>query len=263
MSAATLDHLSGGRAVLGLGIGHRELLEPAHGVPFDRPVGRMREYVAGIRGILRGDAAPASFRLEFVPERPELPLYVAALGPQMCALAGAVADGVLLNWATPGYVEEAIADVRRGAERAGRDPRTVDVACYIRAAVGADPAAVRGALAAETARYIGLDFYRRMFDRSGFAAETAAVMRAARHGTDAAAAEVSDRMLEAVAVFGSPAACRERLERYRALGVTLPVVAPVPVGPDVFDSWATAVRTFAAAAGVEPVTPRGDATRPR
>ncbi|MGH7267197.1 MAG: LLM class flavin-dependent oxidoreductase [Candidatus Rokuibacteriota bacterium] len=245
MTVATVDQASGGRAILGLGIGHRELLEAGHGVPFDRPVGRMREYVTGIRAILGRDATPGrSFRLDFTPARPSLPIWVAALGPQMCALAGEVADGVLLNWATPGSVQEAIAQVRRGAERGGRKPDSVDIACYIRVAVG-EPEAVRHVLALETARYISLDFYRRMFDRSGFAEDTAAVMRAWPRGVDAAAAEVSDRMLEAVTVFGAPEACRARLDGYRALGVNLPVIAPVPAGADAFESWAAAIQAFA------------------
>jgi alkanesulfonate monooxygenase SsuD/methylene tetrahydromethanopterin reductase-like flavin-dependent oxidoreductase (luciferase family) len=245
MTAATLDQVSNGRAILGLGIGHRELLEAGHGVAFDRPVGRMREYVTGIRAILGRDATPGkSFRLDFAPVRASLPIWVAALGPQMCALAGEVADGVLLNWATPGAVEEAVAHVRRGAEQGGRKPEAVDIACYVRVAVG-EPAAVRHALALETARYVSLDFYRRMFDRSGFAEDTAAVMRAWPRGVDAAAAEVTDRMVEAVTVFGPPEACRARLEAYRALGIALPVIAPVPAGPDPFESWAATIRAFA------------------
>jgi len=252
MTAATLDHVSGGRAILGLGIGHKELLETGHGVAFERPVGRMREYVALARAILEGRPLPPAtlapvtrFQLDFVPERPALPIYVAALAPQMCRLAGEVADGVLLNWATPDYVREAVAEVRAGAERAGRDPAAVDVACYIRAAVGEDPAAVARSVALETARYVTLDFYRQMFDRSGFGRETAAVMAALPKGIEAAAAQVSDRMLEAVALSGEPAGWRGRLTEYRALGVALPVIAPVPVGLDAYHAWAAAIRTFA------------------
>ncbi len=251
MSAATLDHLSGGRAVLGLGIGHRQPLEAGHGVVFDRPVRRMREYVALIRAILRGEPLPPTglvpvtgFRLDFAPERSALPIYAAAVGPQMCRLAGEVADGILLNWATPAYAKEAIANVRLGAETAGRNPADVDVACYVRAAVGEDERAARGALARETVRYVSLDFYRQMFDRSGFATETAAVMAALPRGVEAAAASVSDRMLEAVAAFGSPEARRRRIEEYRALGVTLPIIAPVAVPPDLHASWAATIRGF-------------------
>jgi probable F420-dependent oxidoreductase len=252
MTAGTLDLVSDKRAILGLGIGHREGIEQGHGVAFGKPMRRMREYVATIRAILRGEKMPEAtqvpvkrFRLEFTPGRPTLPIYIAALGPQMCQLAGEIADGVLMNWATTSYVQEAIANVRKGAERAGRRPEDVEIACYIRAAVGPDETAVKQALARETVRYISLNFYRQMFNQSGFAEETEAVMKALPEGVDAAAERISDRMLAAVAIWGSPERCRRRLEEYRGLGVDLPVVAPVAAGANVFDSWADVIQTFA------------------
>ena len=251
MTAGTLDLISGKRAILGLGIGHRQGIEEGHGVAFGKPLRRMREYVATIRAILRGEQIPEAtqvpvkrFRLEFTPERSALPIYIAALGPQMCRLAGEIADGVLMNWATTSYVQEAIANVRKGAERAGRKPEDVEIACYIRAAVGADEKAIKQALARETVRYISLDFYRQMFARSGFAEETEAVMKALPQGVEAAAERISDRMLESVAIFGSPERCRQRLEGYHTLGVAHPVLAPVAVGANVYESWAEVIQAF-------------------
>jgi alkanesulfonate monooxygenase SsuD/methylene tetrahydromethanopterin reductase-like flavin-dependent oxidoreductase (luciferase family) len=243
MTAATLDHVSGGRAILGLGIGHKQVVPAQHGVPFDRPLGRIREHVETVRALVRGDGATR--RLDFIPERAHLPIYLAALGPQMCRLAGEIADGVLLNWATPEFAARAAVEVRRGAERAGRDPSAVDVACYIRAAVGDDAAAVQRALGQETARYVALDFYRQMLEQSGFERETAAIMTALPRGWDAAAAAVSDRLLEAVALLGGGDGWRARLAEYRAAGVTSPVIAPVPVGADAYRAWGDAIRTFA------------------
>jgi alkanesulfonate monooxygenase SsuD/methylene tetrahydromethanopterin reductase-like flavin-dependent oxidoreductase (luciferase family) len=154
MTAGTLDQISGKRAILGLGIGHRQGIEQGHGVTFGKPMRRMREYVATIHAILRGEDIPQAtevpvkrFRLEFTAERARLPIYIAALGPKMCQLAGEIADGVLMNWATTTSVKEAIANVRLGAERAGRASDEVDIACYIRAAVGPDEKAVKQALA--------------------------------------------------------------------------------------------------------------------
>jgi probable F420-dependent oxidoreductase len=251
MTAGTLDQISGKRAILGLGIGHRQGIELGHGMTFGKPMRRMREYVATIRAILHGENIPEAtevpvkrFRLEFTPERATLPIYIAALGPKMCQLAGEIADGVLMNWATTTYVKEAIANVRLGAERAGRAPDEVDIACYIRAAVGPNEKAVKQALARETVRYISLDFYRQMFNRSGFAEDTEAVMKVLPSSIEAAAERVSDRMLEEVAIFGSPETCRQRLEAYRALGVAQPIVAPVAVGANVYDSWAAVIQSF-------------------
>jgi alkanesulfonate monooxygenase SsuD/methylene tetrahydromethanopterin reductase-like flavin-dependent oxidoreductase (luciferase family) len=83
-----------------------------------------------------------------------------------------------------------------------------------------------------------------MFDQSGFAEETEAVMKALPQGVDTAAERISERMLASVAIWGSPERCRRRLEEYRSLGVSHPVVAPVAVGANVYESWAGVIQTF-------------------
>jgi probable F420-dependent oxidoreductase len=252
MALASLDQLSGGRAILGLGAGHRADLEQGHGVVFARPFRRIREYVALIRAILGGHDLPSTplcsvtrFRLGFTPERTAVPIYLAALGPEMCELAGEIADGVLLNWATPEYVPEAVAHVRIGAERAGRRVSDIPIACYVRTAAAREPHAAASALARELTRYIGVDVYRRLLDQSGFADDTRAVTQALSQGVEVAARKVSDRLLDALAVIGSEATRTARLEQYRRAGVTQPVIAPVAAGADRFESWAMAIDGFA------------------
>jgi alkanesulfonate monooxygenase SsuD/methylene tetrahydromethanopterin reductase-like flavin-dependent oxidoreductase (luciferase family) len=248
--------------MLGLGSGHAPTLTAGHGVHFERPLARMREYVTIIKAILRGaEAMPPArlvpvthFRLETLA-RPDIPIYTAALGPKMCQLAGELADGVLLNWATPAYAAQALHNLRLGAERAGRDPDSVDVACYIRVAAGADTETLRHALARELARYVNMPFYRAMFDEAGFAAHTAAIAEAFAEDPDRAARLVPDAMLEALAVLGDAAAVRRRLEEFQAMGVRLPVLAPVPAGPDIVGSWRAAIELAPATPAVrsEPV----------
>jgi alkanesulfonate monooxygenase SsuD/methylene tetrahydromethanopterin reductase-like flavin-dependent oxidoreductase (luciferase family) len=254
-AAVTLDQVSGGRAWLGLGTGHQPTLEEGHGIRFGRPMGRMRDAVRIVRAITRGEALPETpvvgaraFRLETSPPRADLPIFVAALGPQMCELAGELADGVILNWATPAYVRSAVEHVRTGAARAGRDPASVTIACYVRLSAGAPPAVMRRALAREIARYIDMLFYRQMFDAAGFVAHTGAVAAAWPRDPDEAAGLVADEMLAALTVAGDGDAFAQRVAEYRALGVTLPVVAPVPAGDDLADAWAAAI-TLAAKAG--------------
>ncbi len=262
-AVATLDQLSGGRAMLGLGSGHAPTLTAGHGVRFERPLTRMREYVTLIKAILRGaEALPPTrlvpitrFRLE-TPARPDIPVYVAALGPKMCELAGELADGVLLNWATPAYVAQALHNLRLGAERAGRDPARVDVACYIRVAAGADTDTLRHAVARELARYIAMPFYRAMFDEAGFAAYTGPVAAVYPEDPERAARLVPDAMLDALAVIGDAAAAQRRLEEFRAMGVTLPVIAPVPAGADSAASWRAAVELAPVVGGVSETTRR-------
>lgn len=246
--AATLDQVSNGRAWLGLGTGHQPNLEAGHGVAYGRPLGRMRDAVRIIRAVLQGEQLPespvvsaTSFRLETPAVRPDLPLYVAALGPRMCRLAGELADGVILNWATPAYVREALAQICAGAESAGRDPASIDVACYIRVSAGAPPEAMRRAQARELARYIAMPYYRQMFEAAGFGAQMAGIPEAFARDIDEAAAIVSEEMLASLTVAGDADAFARRVAEYRALGVTQPVVAPVPVGEDAADGWAAAI----------------------
>src|SRR5262249_43664852 len=106
MAAATVDHISRGRFILGLGTSHREQVEPEHGIPFSRPTDRLRDTVEIVRALLRDGAVSHAgrvltidrFDLWFAPRRREIPIYVAALFPTMLEIAGEIADGVLLTW---------------------------------------------------------------------------------------------------------------------------------------------------------------------
>ena len=113
MGAGGLDAISGGRFILGLGVGHQGAVEGAHGIPFDRPMTRLRETVHIVRRLLTGESVAfegsaynvKSAKLGFNPIRADMPIYLAALRPRMVELAGEIADGVLLNWATSPYLE--------------------------------------------------------------------------------------------------------------------------------------------------------------
>ena len=197
MSAGGLDPISQRRFILGLGVGHQGSVEGGHGVPYRRPLARIRETVEIVRRLLGGERVTYKGRvfnlrdsvLGFTPPRPDLPIYLAALGPQMIEMAGEVANGVLLNWASPGYLRRAMEHLHLGAERAGRNPGDIDVACYLRTAVVDDPAQAQPALQQQIARYFRMPFYRNYFELSGFQEEAASVSQAlARGDADAAAA---------------------------------------------------------------------------
>ena len=147
VTAATLDELCGGRLVLGLGAGSPTVL--AHqGIAFDRPLARLRETVPVVRRLLAGDEVSFSgetirvdrARLDFTPLRSVIPIYLGATGPRALALAGEIADGVILNgFVSLDYTRRAIAIVRAAARDAGRDPSRIEIAASIVVSVAAAP----------------------------------------------------------------------------------------------------------------------------
>jgi alkanesulfonate monooxygenase SsuD/methylene tetrahydromethanopterin reductase-like flavin-dependent oxidoreductase (luciferase family) len=229
--AATLAQLSSGRFVLGLGTGGYGLgFWDSVGLP-DRPIAVMREYVTGVRGLLAGQqvtagpiitgagASPgapgwprtASLGLAGLPPAP---VYLAALGPQMLRLAGEIADGALLNWATPEHIAVSRQRIDAGAARSGRGPGAVPMTMYIRVCIDDDVAAARQAFGAQVLSYAmgrpGTSQsagYRGLFAQMGFDAELSELERRRERGVtmpqlvDAA----SDEMLRAVGYYG-PAA---------------------------------------------------------
>ena len=135
MSFASLHALSGGRAIIGLGVGSPIIAERWHGVAYPPAVTAMREAVTIIRQVLRGERTnfegkyyrSKGFQLGIsLPKDKPVPVYLAALNPAMLRLAGEIADGVLFNYSPAEAIGPMIAEVRKGAEAAGRDPSTID-----------------------------------------------------------------------------------------------------------------------------------------
>ena len=216
MSVATVHERSGGRAVLGIGTG------PARPGALDELEAQVRE----IRSILDRTVGSAPDGSVLSLDRP-VPIWIAALGPRAVALAGRVADGVLLNWCTPERVADARARVAEAAESAGRDPTSITVAAYIRAAIGdGEPGSngARAALAEAAGEYSSYPAYRRQFDAMGVGAAAAT----AAH--DPRALDAVAPLLDAVCLTGERA--HDRLAAYREAGCDLPVVYPVPFGDD-------------------------------
>ncbi len=243
---ATLDERSGGRMLLGLGASGANVIEHWHGVPFARPLRRIREYVEIINLILRGEKLlyrgeifqlERGFKLQFTPVRDHIPIYIAAITPKSIAQTGAIADGVIPTyWPSAEYPTlQRLLD--EGALAAGHPPGNVRVAPYITTAVVPDEAAraqARLRARAPLAFYIGRmgRFYAEMLARYGFADEVAAVQRAWADGPRAAAAAVTDALLDATAIVGTPAEVRAKLRAWAALGVDQPLLTMPPGTPD-------------------------------
>jgi alkanesulfonate monooxygenase SsuD/methylene tetrahydromethanopterin reductase-like flavin-dependent oxidoreductase (luciferase family) len=246
---ATAATLAPGRVILGVGIGHKRAVEEGHGVQFSRPLQRVREFASIARRVLqdgqvsyRGEVYTIQhFQLDAPLPRP-VPVYLAALRPQMLRLAGEIADGVLMNWATLDYLPQAIEYVRQGAEAAGRTLQDVQIACYLRTCVTDRPDIVERASREQIARYGTMVYYRRYFASIGFAAEADALERAWQRGDRVAAtAAVSQSMLRALTIYGPAAECRRRLQAYREAGLQLPIIAPFPVGEPIQETFARTV----------------------
>jgi alkanesulfonate monooxygenase SsuD/methylene tetrahydromethanopterin reductase-like flavin-dependent oxidoreductase (luciferase family) len=146
-------------------------------------------------------------------------------------MVGELADGVLMNWTAVDYLGEAIGHIKRGAEKAGRDPNEIDIAGYVRVAVGDNLTESRVSLRRQVARYASNPFYRNFFAQTGFDKEMSAAAAALADGNlDKAADSITEEMQDQVAIVGTVEECRAALEKRRAAGLQLPVIAPFAVG---------------------------------
>ncbi len=216
MAAATLQERSGGRFVLGLGTG------PAVPGALDR----LRDLVAALRGLLAGERVELdgrALRLSAPPE-PAPPIWLSALGPRAVRLAGAVADGVLLNWCTPERVARARTELAEGAAQAGRDPDAMTLGAYVRACLVTDEAAALRAMRVAAGEYAAVPAYRRQAAALGLGRDADAAAAAHRAGTPQ---DVPEGFVRTLGLLGDLDEARSRMRDYREAGLDLPIVYPV------------------------------------
>jgi F420-dependent oxidoreductase-like protein len=253
MTAATLDTLSGGRFRLGLGVSGPQVSEGWHGVRFDKPLARTREYVDVVRMALARQAVQYAgehivlplpdgrgkpLKLTVRPVRQRIPIYLAAVGPKNVELTGEIADGWLAIFFSPQHAGANVEALRTGARSAGRgtdaDPLAgFDIVASAPVVVDDDLERAGSALRAHAALYIGgmgsrnENFYNRLACRMGFEAEAAKVQELylARRHREAAMA-VPLEFIEATSLIGSPDRIRDRLLAFAESGVTTLSVSP-------------------------------------
>ena len=231
MTAASLDELSGGRFLLGIGAGADEFLGWA-GLETRLPLSRTRQALVELRALLSGHA-PAGWRregrLRTGPAR--VPIYVGAMGPRMLALAGELADGALPLLFPPEHYPEASRQVLDGVRRAGRNANSVDVAACIWCSIDDDRTAAEHALAAKIA-YYGASFSPYLLARSSLSVgDFRLIQQAMADGdVDRATALVTPRMLS-LGISGSAEDVAERSLRLVDAGARHISFGP-PLGPD-------------------------------
>ena len=266
MTALTLAELSQGRFLLGLGSSGPQVIEGLHGVPFARPVARMRETLAVLRQVFAGEKVEHQgdqvrvplpggegrpMRVAMAPNA-NIPIYLAALAPNMLRLTGETADGWLGTSFVPEGADAYFRHLREGASRAGRTVAELDV-CQVAEVAFADDEDQLRAMVADRRRGLAFslggmgtastNFYHDAYSRQGWA-DVAAEVRAAwlAGDRDAAAALVTDDMVLATTLIGTEPMVRERLRVWQAAGVD--TVRLYPAGDTVDAKLATLGRAI-------------------
>ncbi len=249
MTAATIDQLSGGRMILGIGSSGPQVAEGWHGQRFARQLQRTREYVAVVRKALARerlefdgetltlplpDGPGKALKLTISPVQEQIPIYLAAIGPKNTALAGEIADGWIPTLFSPEHVSELRPLLEEGAARTGRSLDGFDIAPTVSVFVTDDLAAARNAMRPFIALYVGgmgsrkQNFYNNIVQRYGFEAEAKTIQDLYLEGKrDEAMAAIPDRLIDSVSLCGPRDVVRERLAVYRDAGVGTLGVTPM------------------------------------
>jgi F420-dependent oxidoreductase-like protein len=249
MTAATLDQLSEGRMILGIGSSGPQVAEGWHGQRFGKQIQRTREYVAVVRKALARerlvfqgetlelplpDGPGKALKLTIAPVQDRIPIYLAAIGPNNTRLAGEVADGWIPTLFSPEHVAEFRPLLEEGAARVGRDLDGFDIAPTVNVFVTDDLAAARDAMRPFLALYVGgmgsreKNFYNQLVQRYGFEDAAREVQDLYLEGKrDEAMAALPDELIDLVSLCGPPDRVRERLEVFREAGVGTLGVSPM------------------------------------
>jgi F420-dependent oxidoreductase-like protein len=249
MTAATIDQLSDGRMVLGIGSSGPQVSEGWHGVRFASQLQRTREYVAVLRMALRRervdfhgetlelplpDGPGKALKLTIAPVQPAIPIYLAAIGPKNTALAGEIADGWIPTLFSPEHVSEFRPLLEEGAARAGRSLDGFAIAPTVNVFISDDIERARDLMRPLLALYVGgmgsreKNFYNALVRRYGFEDAAREVQDLYLEGKkEEAAAALPDELIDLVSLCGPRDRVRERLEIFREAGVHTLGVTPV------------------------------------
>ena len=252
MTAATIDNISGGRMLLGIGSSGPQVAEGWHGQPFARQLQRTREYVGIVRKALARerlewdgqeytlplpDGPGKALKLMISPVQDRIPIYIAAIGPKNTQLTGEIADGWLPTFFSPEHVSDSRALLQEGADRAGDGKQiddSFDIAPVVNVSIDDDLDRARDSMRPVLALYVGgmgsreKNFYNAIVQRYGFEDAAKEVQDLYLDGKkDEAAAALPVELIDMVSLCGPKDRVAERLEVYRDAGVGTLICAPM------------------------------------
>jgi F420-dependent oxidoreductase-like protein len=249
MTAATIDELSGGRMILGIGSSGPQVAEGWHGQRFGRQLQRTREYVAVVRKALarerlefKGetlelplpDGPGKALKLMISPVQERIPIYLAAIGPKNTALAGEIADGWIPTFFSPEHVADFRQLLEEGAARSGRSLEGFEMAPTVQSYVSDDREMARNLMRPGLALYIGgmgsrkQNFYNNLVKRYGFEEAAEDIQNLYLDGKKAEAGEaIPAELIDQITLCGPKDFVRERIAAFRDAGVGTLMVSPM------------------------------------
>jgi alkanesulfonate monooxygenase SsuD/methylene tetrahydromethanopterin reductase-like flavin-dependent oxidoreductase (luciferase family) len=243
MSSAAVDEATKKRLILGLGVGRgarsspgfNASIENMYGVPFKMPLASMRDYINIVRQILKGNAVNyqgeayslGGFKFNFPSVRTDIPIYMAAQGPKMIALAGEIANGILFSKVSPEYITGVMPQLVNGAKIVGRDSNEVDLGCLILTAPEWSQEATYRVWEA-IAHMCATSHYQKMFEQLGFSKESQLIAQLVNAGDIQKAIDSTPQeLVESVSLIGDPKFWPKRLDDYKKVGISLLVLRPM------------------------------------
>jgi probable F420-dependent oxidoreductase len=239
-ASGTISQLAPGRFILGLGASSHAIVENWHGVPFRKPVTRVRETVTTVRAMLAGEKLKfdgvtlhtQGYRL-MAPPAATVPIYVGALRPPMLEVAGEFGDGVVVNLFPAEALPKMLEHVALGARRAGKDPTAMEVVCRHQVLVTDDKKSARELFRAGLTGYFATPVYNKFAAWYGFEEEAALIDKGFKTGDrEMTRRGMTDRFVDSIGIFGSLDECRERIAAFVSAGVTTTIVSPLALDPE-------------------------------
>lgn len=219
-TAMTIQEITGGRMVLGLGVSHKPVND-RYGIEMGDPVESMKNYVNEVKSLADGSNEKLSIKRNV----PKVPVYIAGLTTGAAELAGEVADGLMPYMCPPKYMQKLKGEVADGAAKAGRDVSEIEITNGIPSFVSEDESAAIEAAKRGLSGYARFPFYQRLIKNIGYGD----IVDQIQNGANPADV-FTEELIDDIALAGTPEKCKEKLQHHYDAGVDLAIIVPGPVG---------------------------------